>query len=71
MARYKRISIDGIAETVEEEKIVQQGFVICGQDVILDSLSSHLSRRGETQVLRAYVGSYNGLYALYNNEVSF
>ena len=70
LARYKRISIDGIDETVDDEKKVQQGFVICGQDIILDSLSSHLSRRGG-QVLRAYVGSYNGLYALYNNEVSF
>ena len=70
LARYKKISIDGIAETVEEKKVIQQGFVICGQDVILDSLSSHLSRRGETQVLRSYVGSYNGLYAFYNNEVS-
>lgn len=70
LARYKKISIDGVEETIEPIKTIQKGFVICGQDVILDSLSSHLSAKGETQVLRAYVGSYNGLYALYNNEVS-
>lgn len=46
------------------------GFVICGQDVLLDILSRYLEQhpRG-AQALRSYVGSYNGLYALYQGRV--
>lgn len=46
-------------------------FVICGQDIMLDVLSRMLSMysNSTTQILRSYAGSYNGLYALYNNEV--
>jgi putative molybdopterin biosynthesis protein len=46
-------------------------FVICGQDIMLDILSRMLTMytNASTQVLRSYEGSYNGLYALYNNEV--
>lgn len=46
------------------------GFVICGQDALLDILSRYLEQhpRG-TQALRSYVGSYNGLYALYQGRV--
>lgn len=46
-------------------------FVICGQDIMLDVLSRMLTMytNAGTQVLRSYAGSYNGLYALYNNEV--
>jgi putative molybdopterin biosynthesis protein len=46
-------------------------FVICGQDIMLDVLSRMLSMHSNlnTQILRSYAGSYNGLYALYNNEV--
>jgi len=44
------------------------GFVICGQDIILDILSRYLQSQG-IQALRSYEGSYNGLYALYNDNV--
>lgn len=46
------------------------GFVICGQDIILDILARHLEQtfRG-LRILRSYLGSYNGLYALYHGEV--
>lgn len=46
-------------------------FVISGQDIMLDILSRMLTMytNAGTQVLRSYEGSYNGLYALYNNEV--
>ena len=47
------------------------GFVICGQDIMLDILSSYLENHPNgTQALRAYIGSYNGLYSLYHGNVS-
>ena len=45
-------------------------FVICGQDIMLDILSRYLQQDPHgVQVLRSYVGSYNGLYELYNDNV--
>lgn len=45
------------------------GFVICGQDIMLDILSRHLERHPDgVQALRSYVGSYDGLYSLYHNK---
>jgi DNA binding domain, excisionase family len=46
------------------------GFVICGQDIMLDILSRYLQYHPSgVQALRSYVGSYNGLYMLYHGEV--
>ena len=49
----------------------ETGFIICGQDAILDVLSGHLSRRAKPDrpALRSYIGSYKGLVALYHGEV--
>lgn len=48
----------------------QNGFVICGQDILLDILSRYLQfHPGGVQALRSYDGSYNGLYSLYHGEV--
>jgi putative molybdopterin biosynthesis protein len=48
----------------------QNGFVICGQDIMLDILSRYLQFHPQgVQALRSYVGSYNGLYSLYNDNV--
>ena len=45
-------------------------FVICGQDIMLDILSRHLQYHAKgVQALRSYVGSYDGLYALYHGNV--
>lgn len=47
----------------------EEGFVICGQDVILDILARHLETHSNgTRALRSYAGSYNGLYALYQDK---
>ncbi|MDD7794817.1 helix-turn-helix transcriptional regulator [Clostridium sp. 'White wine YQ'] len=47
-----------------------QGFVICGQDIILDILSRHLQNHPNgTLALRSYIGSYEGLYSLYHGKV--
>lgn len=46
------------------------GFVICGQDIMLDILSRRLMQHPiGLQALRSYTGSYNGLYALYQGNV--
>lgn len=51
--------------------LTEPGFILCGQDSILDVLTGHLSRRPkpERPALRSYIGSYKGLVALYHGEV--
>ena len=44
------------------------GFVICGQDLILDVLSNYM-RMYDVQALRAYIGSYDSLISLYKNKI--
>ncbi|MDF2472903.1 MAG: excisionase [Anaerocolumna sp.] len=62
-------------DTIQEPHVVegypkQNGFVICGQDIMLDILSRHLQFHPKgVQALRSYVGSYNGLYSLYHGNV--
>lgn len=47
-----------------------RGFVICGQDPMLDALTMYLQRQFKSiNFLRSYLGSYNGLHALYQGEV--
>jgi len=60
-----------LASPYEAEKIQKSyGFVICGQDIMLDILSRHLQHHNKgVQALRSYVGSYDGLYALYHGNV--
>lgn len=44
-------------------------FVICGQDILLDILARHLESHPNGLVtLRSHIGSYNGLYALYQGK---
>ena len=46
------------------------GFVICGQDILLDVLARYLEEHPSgCRVFRSHLGSYNGLYALYREEV--
>lgn len=45
------------------------GFVICGQDLILDILSNFMRLHG-IMALRAYIGSYDSLVSLYYGKVS-
>ncbi len=47
----------------------QDGFIICGQDLILDILSNYLRLHG-IPALRAYIGSYDSLVSLYKNKVN-
>lgn len=44
--------------------------ILCGQDVLLDLMANHLNHNEYgIQVLRSYLGSYNGLYAMYQRQV--
>lgn len=48
-----------------------EGFIICGQDVALDILTRHLDKRITSMpVLRNYIGSFDGLLALYQGKIS-
>lgn len=48
----------------------QAPVIICGQDKCLDLLVSRISRAGTNLVLRSFMGSYNGLFTLYNGRVT-
>jgi len=48
--------------------IRNEGFVLCGQDIILDVLSNYMRQHG-VPALRAYIGSYDSLIALYRKQV--
>lgn len=51
------------------EKRAGSGFIICGQDLILDILSNFMRLQG-VPALRAYIGSYDSLTSLYHDRVS-
>ncbi|KMT22541.1 helix-turn-helix transcriptional regulator [Clostridium cylindrosporum] len=47
-----------------------RGFVICGQDLMLDILSSYVEQYTQgIPALRSYIGSYNSLTALYQGSI--
>jgi putative molybdopterin biosynthesis protein len=52
-----------------ESAQTNNGFIISGQDLILDVLSNYMRLHG-IPALRAYVGSYDGLVLLYKNKVN-
>jgi len=64
------LSMDKTNPLLHEEYTRSNGFVICGQDIMLDILSRYLQLHPDgVQALRSYVGSYNGLYELYQDNV--
>ncbi|WP_411680661.1 substrate-binding domain-containing protein [Clostridium thailandense] len=53
-----------------EDIYSNDGFIICGQDMLLDILSRYLELHPNgVHALRSYTGSYNGLLALYQGNV--
>ncbi|HZK55755.1 MAG TPA: helix-turn-helix transcriptional regulator [Desulfosporosinus sp.] len=71
---YKRNSKNITSFTVAEAPLtspkscsaVDEGLIICGQDITLDILTRHLERKfPNVQFLRQYIGSIDGLMALY------
>lgn len=69
VSRYAKTDI--LVDSVLSEAAPSSGIVICGQDVLLDLLSSYVNTEiGSAAVMRSYLGSYNGLYALYQGQVN-
>lgn len=62
-------TIDGVQFNLLGNEKKPDGFIICGQDLILDVLSNYL-RLHNIPALRAYIGSYDGLVSLYRNKVN-
>lgn len=53
-----------------ERNLENKGFVICGQDSLLDIICRHLGRHPHgIHALRSYDSSYTALYSLYRGEV--
>lgn len=53
------------------QPIENKNFIICGQELLLDVLTQHLGHyQNEFQVLRRYIGAYDGLIDLYKDNVS-
>jgi putative molybdopterin biosynthesis protein len=61
----RQSGLDFITDDIQ----IQNGFIICGQDIILDVLSNYMRLHG-ISALRAYLGSYDGLMLLYKNKVN-
>jgi len=57
------------ASPVLDDIFKTDGFIICGQDLILDVLSNYMRQNG-VPALRAYIGSYDGLISLYRKMVN-
>ena len=62
-------SSDASSFSLLESDIKTDGFIICGQDLILDVLSNHMRLHG-IPALRAYIGSYDSLVLLYRKKVN-
>lgn len=64
-------SPNNVPESLEKLIIENQGLIICGQDIILDVLTRYLEKKNPMlRSLRSYVGSSDGLLALYRGTAS-
>lgn len=66
--RKQSASPDAQGSSAFLDTLQKDSLVICGQDIILDVLSNYMNQAGHPS-LRAYVGSYDALTALYRDEV--
>lgn len=63
--------IDNFAGKSFLSSVPSSNLILCGQDMLLDVLASHLDRPPyNIPTLRSYIGSYNGLVELYKGNVS-
>jgi len=54
----------------DKQEEQNSGFIICGQDILLDVLAQRIEVHPKGgRVYRSYLGSYNGLYALYQKDI--
>ena len=55
---------------IQKDSYKSKGIVICGQDIILEILCNYMASEMENlPIFRSYLGSYNGLYAMYQGKV--
>jgi len=55
---------------IQKDLYKSKGIVICGQDIILEILCNYMAgEMEELPIFRSYLGSYNGLYAMYQGKV--
>lgn len=71
--RYKAKNRTGIIPeenkiSVEYKEVNKKQVVISGQDVVLDMLSKYIEKYTALTPLRAYNGSLNSLFSMYNGE---
>lgn len=60
-----------ISLSLEKMIIENQGLIICGQDIVLDILTRYLEKQNPLlRSLRSYVGSIDGLLALYKGTAN-
>ncbi|MGC5328646.1 substrate-binding domain-containing protein [Brevibacillus sp. SYSU BS000544] len=56
---------------IERLILESQGLILCGQDVVLDVLTRHMEKQSPLiRSLRSYVGSVDGLFALYRGTAN-
>lgn len=77
--RFSKSDIKAYIQNSKKENCMQrpettspirnEGFVLCGQDIILDILSNYMRQRG-APALRSYIGSYDSLIALYRKKIN-
>lgn len=67
---YPSAPLRGLVAYDTEAAEAGRSFIISGQDVLLDILSRYLSAHPlGVRALRSYEGSYNALYALYQEQI--
>jgi putative molybdopterin biosynthesis protein len=58
-------------KAIQSSIAVDEGLIICGQDVVLDILTRHLEKQlPQLRFLRQYIGSIPGLLALYQGTAN-
>lgn len=69
--RPAKASAESVKIPLEKLIIENQGLIICGQDIVLDVLTRYLEKRNPMlRSLRSYVGSIDGLLALYKGTAN-
>ena len=60
-----------VCRLAEKLVSVEEGLIICGQDILLDILTRHLEKKmPHIRFLRQYIGSIDGLLALYRGNIN-
>ncbi|MDF9407153.1 helix-turn-helix transcriptional regulator [Pelotomaculum isophthalicicum JI] len=70
-ASPNRFAYQAASGSIEQIILECGGFIICGQDIVLDVLTRHIERLNPMfRSLRSYVGSLDGLLALYRGTAN-